>query len=234
MKKVLLAGAIALFGGLNAQVKYGLKAGYNLSNVSLSTPATSVKILLGNKSGFNAGGFVEYGFGKNLSLQGEVLYSNVGAKLTVDINKIKTAQVGELLDADFSSADIAKVKKASATISMNQIAVPVSLKYSFDKFSVLGGFSVNFNAGVSTKIEADGADVKKTIEADSEIKLDDTIKSELAATNFGLHLGAEYMFTKNVFIDARYNCGVSSLNKNYTDFAKLRQRYFQIGLGYKF
>ncbi|MDY3529382.1 porin family protein [Riemerella anatipestifer] len=234
MKKVLLAGAIALFGGLNAQVKYGLKAGYNLSNVSLSTPATSVKILLGNKSGFNAGGFVEYGFGKNLSLQGEVLYSNVGAKLTVDVNKIKTAQVGELLDADFSSADIAKVKKASATISMNQIVVPVSLKYSFDKFSVLGGVSVNFNAGVSTKIEVDGKDVKKTVEANGEINLDNTIKSELASTNFGLHLGAEYMFNKNIFVDARYNCGVSSLNKNYTDFAKLRQRYFQIGLGYKF
>ncbi|MDY3401688.1 porin family protein [Riemerella anatipestifer] len=229
MKKNLLASAIALFGGLNAQVKYGLKAGYNLSNVSLGTPATSVKVLLGNKSGFNAGGFVEYGFGKNLSLQGEVLYSNVGAKLTADVNKIKSAK--DLLDAGFSGLN---VKKASATISMHQVSVPVSLKYSFDKFSILGGFSVNFNAGVSTKIEADGTDVKKSIEADSEIKLDDTIKSELASANFGLHLGAEYMFTKNMFVDARYNCGVSSLNKNYTDFAKLRQRYFQIGLGYKF
>ncbi|MBT0549624.1 porin family protein [Riemerella anatipestifer] len=229
MKKILLAGAIALFGGLNAQVKYGLKAGYNLSNVSLSTPATSVKILLGNKSGFNAGGFVEYGFGNNLSLQGEVLYSNVGAKLTADVNKIKSAE--GLLDADFSELE---TKKASATISMHQVSVPVSLKYSFDKFSILGGFSVNFNAGVSTKIEADGTDIKKEMEAENEINLDNTIKSELASANFGLHLGAEYMFTKNMFVDARYNCGVSSLNKNYTDFAKLRQRYFQIGLGYKF
>ncbi|MDY3516188.1 porin family protein [Riemerella anatipestifer] len=208
---------------MNAQVKYGLKAGYNLSNVSLGTPATSVKVLLGNKSGFNAGGFVEYGFGKNLSLQGEVLYSNVGAKLTADVNKIKSAE--DLLDAGFSGLN---VKKASATISMHQVSVPVSLKYSFDKFSILGGFSVNFNAGVSTKIEADGTDIKKEMEAENEINLDNT------SANFGLHLGAEYMFTKNMFVDARYNCGVSSLNKNYTDFAKLRQRYFQIGLGYKF
>ncbi|WKS94751.1 porin family protein [Riemerella columbina] len=230
MRKTLLLGALALFGAANAQVKYGVKAGYNLSNVSAKAAVSSAKVLLGNKSGFSAGAFVEYGLGNNLSLQGEVLYTNVGAKATVDPSKISKQQLTEFgIDPD-----AIELNKAEATLSLNQISVPVSLKYTFNQFSLLGGFDVNFKAGVSTKIKADGQDVKSELEQDAGFKLDDAIKNELAGANFGLHLGGEYMFNNNIFVDARYNFGISSLNKNYTDYVSAKQRYFQVSVGYKF
>lgn len=225
MKKIFLVGALALFSGMNAQVKYGVKAGYNLSNISAKSTASSVRFLLGNKSGFNVGGFVEYGLGNNLSLQGEVLYSNVGAKLTVDTDKLNEEQLRNL--PEIGELDF---KKANATLSLSQISVPVSLKYTFDKFSVLGGCTINFKAGAKTKLELDG----KSVDTNEDVDIDETIKSQLSSANFGLHLGGEYMFNDNVFVDARYNFGASSLNKNFTDYVNLKQRYFQMSIGYKF
>lgn len=231
MKKVLLVSALALFGAVNAQVKYGLKAGYNLSNVGVSSSATSVKAFLGSKSGFNAGAFVEAGLGNNFSLQGEVLYSNVGTKLKVeqDGSAVDLSKVADLDISDFGFT------KANATLSMSQIAVPVSLKYRFgDKFSVLGGASMNFQAGVKTKVEVDGNDVKPYLERELGAKLDDVVKDQLSTINFGLHLGAEYQINNNVFVDARYNFGISNLNRDFSDYVKVKQRYLQLGLGYKF
>ncbi|MFU2118515.1 porin family protein, partial [Ornithobacterium rhinotracheale] len=235
MKKILLLGAMALFGFANAQVNYGFKAGYNLSNLSVQSPISSAKLLLGNKSGFNVGAFVEYGLGNNLSLQGELAYSNVGGRLKYDnnLNAAESAQLAETLEIDLES--FSQVKDAKAVVSLGQISVPVSLKYQLnEKVALLGGFSVNFKAGLKTKLEASGKDIKTDLEKQAKVNFDEVAKKELASTNFGLHLGGEYNINNNIFVDARYNFGLSSLNKNYTDFAKLRQRYLQIGLGYKF
>ncbi len=229
MKKFLLMGALALFGMSNAQLKYGVKAGYNASNLAISTPATSVQVLLGTKSGFHAGGFVEYGLGNGFALQGEVLYNNLGGVLKVDVNKLPAMATSEL--------DLTGLpgKEGKTSININQISVPVSAKYTFNnKFSVLGGVGINFLTGVKTKVEVDGNDVKGTLESSEGINIDSELKKQIASTNIGLHIGAEYSFAENFFLDARYNFGVSSLNKNFTDLAKLKQRYFQVGVGYKF
>lgn len=236
MKKILLMAAFAFFGLSNAQVKYGVKAGYNLSNLAVNTPASSVKILLGNKAGFHAGGFVEYGLNEKFALQGEVLYANLGGKLKADASKIPSYADVEMTDV-FGDAGVANAKKASATININQISVPISAKYSFDnKVSVLGGFSVNFLTGVSTKAEIEGKDVKASFQNEmlGNTNIDSEIKKQISSTNFGLHIGAEYSISQNVFVDARYNFGLSALNKNFTDLATLKQRYFQLGVGYKF
>ena len=228
--------AFAFFGMTNAQVKYGVKAGYNLSNLAASSPASSAQILLGNKSGFNAGAFVEYNFNEKFALQGEVLYNNLGGKAKADASKIPSYAEFNLADV-FDDAEIASTKKASATININQISVPLSAKYTFDnKVSLLGGFSVNFLTGVSTKAEIDGKDVKSSFQNEvlGNTNIDSELKKQISSTNFGLHIGAEYSISENVFVDARYNFGVSSLNKNFTDLATLKQRYFQFGVGYKF
>ena len=58
MKKFLLIGAISIFGMASAQFKYGVKAGYNLSNISVSSPAISAQARLGNRSGFMLAGLL--------------------------------------------------------------------------------------------------------------------------------------------------------------------------------
>lgn len=232
MKKSLLIGAIALSGALSAQVNFGVKAGYNLSNLSVTSPATSIQVLMGNKSGFNAGAVVEYGFGNNLSLQGEVAYNLLGGSATIDVSKLPNNVAGKPIE-DFIS-DIKDIKKVEVGLSLHQISVPISLKYKFNNFAVLGGANLNFIVGSNLKAKNNGTDVKHLMEKDMDTSIDTIISENLSTANLGLHIGAEYTFSNNIFLDTKYNFGLTSLNKNFTDLANLKQRYFQLGVGYKF
>ena len=125
-------------------------------------------------------------------------------------------------------------EKVKASIALHEISAPLSVKYSFDKFSVLGGVNFNFIMAFQTKAEMDGLDLKAMFEDYYGYNVDTVIKDNLATFNFGLHVGAEYAFSNGIFIDGKYNFGLSSLNKNYNDLATAKQRFFQLGVGYKF
>ncbi len=77
MKKIILtAAAIFAFGLANAQeVKFGIKAGLNLSNVTGDVDGASTKV------GFQAGGLVEIKVSDKFAVQPELLYSLQGAKV---------------------------------------------------------------------------------------------------------------------------------------------------------
>src|SRR3546814_11044215 len=79
MKKTLLIAALtlAVTSGVFAQVNYGLKAGVNLSNMSLSEDVDGWGP--GMLTGFNAGVFVNTEVAENFSIQPELLYSTAGS-----------------------------------------------------------------------------------------------------------------------------------------------------------
>lgn len=72
MKKLILVGALALFGMTNAQT-FGVKAGMNISSLSNFENTNS-------KIGFNAGVLMNAPIAENFSIQPEVLYNMKGAK----------------------------------------------------------------------------------------------------------------------------------------------------------
>ena len=74
MKKLFLVGALALFGAMNAQVKYGAKAGLNIA--TLNGDVEGVKSLVG----FHVGGFAQVPLAAKFTFQPEVVYSAQGAK----------------------------------------------------------------------------------------------------------------------------------------------------------
>lgn len=75
MKKLILVGALALFTAVNAQqVKFGLKAGMNVS--TFTGDAKDAKSLVG----FQAGAFAQVPISGKFTFQPEVLYSGQGAK----------------------------------------------------------------------------------------------------------------------------------------------------------
>ena len=76
MKKVLFAAvAVFAFGAANAQeVKFGAKAGLNLSNITGDIEDNSMKL------GFQVGGFAEIGISEKFAIQPELLYSAQGTK----------------------------------------------------------------------------------------------------------------------------------------------------------
>lgn len=74
MKKLIIIGAVALFGAVNAQT-FGVKAGMNFSTVNGTTGLDQK-----GKIGFNAGLFMNAPLAADFSIQPEVLYNNLGAK----------------------------------------------------------------------------------------------------------------------------------------------------------
>lgn len=75
MKRIfLLIVGVASFTAMQAQTKYGLKAGVNLANFSGDVEDNKMKI------GLNVGAFAKFSLTEAISLQPEVVFSAQGAK----------------------------------------------------------------------------------------------------------------------------------------------------------
>jgi hypothetical protein len=86
MKKLFIVAMVALMAaGVNAQVKYGVKAGVNFSSFNESTAGISAST--SSTTGFNAGVVAEIPAATNFVIQPGLLISQKGGK--VDISSIK-------------------------------------------------------------------------------------------------------------------------------------------------
>lgn len=86
MKKILsfltiCVVALSISLPANAQVKFGVKGGLNLTNLSGDVVA-DIKDALSTYTGFNVGVALNVGLPLGLAIQPEVLYSQSGAKIT--------------------------------------------------------------------------------------------------------------------------------------------------------
>ncbi|MGZ3753025.1 MAG: hypothetical protein ACXVAU_17205, partial [Mucilaginibacter sp.] len=82
MKKLALTFflAVIMVTGFAQTVKFGLKAGLNLSNQSLSEPNVSLDGK--NLAGFHAGAILDIGF-RDLSIQPGIIFSTKGYRQSV-------------------------------------------------------------------------------------------------------------------------------------------------------
>ncbi|MDR1898146.1 MAG: PorT family protein [Prevotellaceae bacterium] len=115
-KSLLIILGIALTFGLSAQVRFGVKLGGTLSQLSNKVEGESENS--DPKIGFQVGGLLEYSFSESFALQPELLYVNNGGKFGG----------GESEDVVFN---------------LHNIQLPVNLKYKLGtdklKFYVTGG-----------------------------------------------------------------------------------------------
>ncbi|MDR0412358.1 MAG: PorT family protein [Dysgonamonadaceae bacterium] len=150
MKKSSFFLIVLLFTGIvttQAQLKFGLKAGVNLSNVSLDGRLKE-NFKVDNLTGFQVGPMVEFivpviGFGFDAA----VLYSNEGFKL----NAVTFENLGTTIQTEAKS------------YKSNNLLVPVNLKYKKVFMNVAG---VYVSAGPYAKFNLDG-DVKDKYESKS-------------------------------------------------------------------
>lgn len=210
MKKISLLLLMAVSSLSFAQTHFGVKAGYINSSLKWkSSPDTFWEDFsdFDSKSYFYVGGFAEYFLTHKFALQGELIYTELGGKTAVDLY-------------DFIGNEIIQGGTMELKYKYSQIQVPISAKYYIiDQFSVLGGFNLGFN--VDSKIKSDFM-----INGNSSNKLEN-----VKTINVFPFIGTEFHFNKNIFADARYNFGVSNINKEGID---TRVSFFQIGLGYLF
>jgi len=104
-----------------------------------------------------------------------------------------------------------------ATIKLRYITVPLLAKVSVSKkFNLLAGPQYGFL--LSAKRDSSFTDER--IDLGNEFKSGD----------FGLAFGAEYQFTRSIFLGARYNHGLKQIGADGQDFV-MRNRYLSLRLG---
>ncbi|MDR2064327.1 MAG: PorT family protein [Prevotellaceae bacterium] len=181
MKKILLITLVALLGTAtaNAQIKFGAKAGVNLSTI---TDASDTEL----KFGFHVGGFAEFTITDVIGIQPEILYSTQGAndknsdggislgyinvpvllkvKLVEGLSAEVGPQVGFLLSSKAESEDVS-ISMKDYTNSLD-VSAAVGLSYTFAEKFVVGA---RYNFGLtkiykeSENFDLDGAKPKNSV-----------------------------------------------------------------------
>lgn len=192
-KNFFLALSVTISGLISAQTqestsdtdfKFGVKAGYSLSNMKFFDDK------LDSKSYFYAGFVAEKPLSSKVGIQAEVLYTQVGGTDSLPLVQLVGSEIVEMGTVDFN-------------YQFTQIQVPVSVKYYFiPKFSASAGMNFGFN--LSEKVKTDGI-VNGT---DSQ----DLVGYK--TLNLFPFLGAEYKITDKFFVDARYNFNFFDTHKN--------------------
>ena len=189
MKKLFLtAAAVFAFSFANAQdVKYGAKAGLNISSITGDgTEDVSSKI------GFQVGGFAEIKISDKFAIQPELLYSAQGAKTSY-------ADVIEGFDVD-----------VKATQKLAYLNIPVMAKY-----YVTEGFSLEAGPQLGFLLSAE-QEATVSFEGESVTDSADN-KEDFNSIDFGFNLGAGYDVTENINLGVRYSIGLSNILKDSED-----------------
>lgn len=220
MKKTIFILGVLMTTMASAQIKYGIKGGLIGSNLTEKEESENARFINGNKYSFYGGGLVEYKFKPNWAFQAELLYANVGYKykqdyVYTDSNGVQTRE------------------NSKNSISANQIVLPLSMKYYANPdFNVSAGFNLGYFISGEFKRQTNGGEERKQDIFDEEVWTDKP--SRFYAGPF---VGAEYNFKNGLFIDGRYNWGITDFKVwSSEDDGKEKEfvNSFQIGLGYKF
>ncbi len=118
----------------------------------------------------------------------------------------------------------------SVVLKLNYLNIPVMAKYYITNgFSIQAGPQFGLNVKSEMEINNNG---RKTI-AD--------LQNIIQTVDFGLNFGLGYQLQAGVFFDARYNFGLTNVNKNGsingTDVkfsSNSKNEVFQLSVGYKF
>lgn len=214
MKKLILGLAITAGSLAFAQTTstsstgsatFGIKAGMNVSSLSDGADLSDSK----SKIGFNAGVFANIPLASSFSLQPEVIYNDLGSKVTREGNVL-----GNTYKAEYSR-------------NLGYIAVPVMFQYNATpEFYLEAGPEFGFLVSAKDKL-------KSTVNNSSNTQFASLNKDDFQTFNFGIGIGAGYYFIPNLGITARYTAGVTDIYKN-NNGDSVKNNVFQVGLAYKF
>lgn len=205
MKKVILSLGllVGVAGVANAQtgLKLGLKGGFNGSTVSGTDSKGSEY-----KAGFAAGGLINYGFTDNISVQGELLYSQKGF-----------------------SIDNVGGTSYTAKSTLGYIDVPILFKYTigddgkglFLELGPQGSFVINQRSFVE---DSGGKQV-----GSSETSTDALNKAVIGYVG-----GIGYQLTSGLGLGVRYAGDVSQLYKDSAGALNVHNSVFQFQVHYLF
>lgn len=204
-------------------VQFGVKAGINVSSISKDGYEDAK-----SKVGFAGGVFANIPVSEMFSIQPEVMYSQMGSKVT-------NSYSGTVLGNNFTS-------KSSATLNLDYVTVPLMLQFrATPAFYVEAGPEFGFLVSAKTKDASTTVVNGSTTTTTSE---SGDVKDYFSGFNMGVGLGLGYDITPNFGISARYVAGFTDINKKdsntngntslQNDGNKNRNNTFQGGVYFKF
>lgn len=186
-------------------VTFGVKGGMNVSSLSNGADLSDSK----SKIGFNAGVFANIPLASSFSVQPEVLYNDLGSKVTREYSVL-----GNNYKSEYSR-------------NLGYVAVPVMFQYNATpEFFLEAGPEFGFLVSAKDKLKSSTNNSNNTQVATLN-------KDDFQTFNFGIGIGAGYYFIPNLGITARYTAGLTDIYKNNSGDA-VRNNVFQVGLAYKF
>jgi opacity protein-like surface antigen len=234
MKKIILTSIMlcSVFA-FSQDIKFGAKVGLNLSNLRGDYPAAVNEH--NSKIGFHIGGFAQYEINDKFTLQPELLFSTQGNTYG---NKTYYGG-GTYYDG------------AEYNLKLNYLNLPIILKYKIiEKLSIEIGPQIGYLMSAKTKVDVteDSRDPSQNYSVEIDMLNDGvynfggtTVQSKASANrlDFSLNLGASYDITEKIFIEGRYNLGLSNVDKNSTNGTatnswNMKNSVFQLSAGYRF
>lgn len=217
MKKLtvilLLASAPVInFAQGRSPIRFGLKAGGNLSHMGISDNN-------GNSYGSSSFGLGYYGGGL-MEISGPA-----GSKFKGQIEALYNHHNYKNSYTSIGNASI------DQTTKLDQISVPVMVKYFvIPSLSFNLGGAVNFNMAGKAKIETSFENTTST----STVNFKDN--DYLQTVQVGALAGVTYYLYKGLFVDGRYNYTFGKMLDQKTDIdpAYKNASTIQLGVGYKF
>jgi hypothetical protein len=186
-------------------IKFGVTAGFNLSNFSGDVENTKLK------AGFQVGVVADYALTKSFSITPELLFTQRGSKAE--------ATEGGLT--------------ATYTETLNYLQLPINALYKFNiaddaKFLVFAGPYFGYGLSGTAKYKLSGGGESESESEDIKFGSDE---DKYNAFDFGLNAGIGYQYNK-FFIKAQYNLGLGNLFNDSDD--SLKNTNIGISVGYLF
>ncbi len=184
--------------------------------ISCHLMAQEEKIRFGGKAGINLSeirGSTDYRTSFHVGVLTEIPVLN---KISVQPELVYSSQGGETVTSDFE-----------AIFKLDYLNIPVMLKlYLGKRFNFQAGPQVGFLLSARRESVDSFGGITET--------LDEDIKSFLSDVDFGLSFGLAYQWKIGVFIDTRYNLGVTDISKVEFNNSDIENGTFQFSLGYMF
>ncbi len=206
MKNLLITFiSIITFGISNAQ-KAKFGIKGGLNIANLSVSGDSANPTTSPIIGFHVGALLEVKLSDKIALQPELLYSTQGTKFSLQL-PIEENPVN-----------------VDAQIDFGYINLPLILKYyASNDFCLEAGPQVGFLTSAEATAKVSGRSATEDV------------KKLFNTNDFGLNFGLGYNFNSNLFIQGRYNLGLSNIGKTEAgDNSKTKNSVFSFSLGYKF
>jgi opacity protein-like surface antigen len=220
---IAIIAAVTMSAATVAQVKFGVKAGVNLSQLSdVTASGSGVDLKMMEKDGmtvgYHAGVFANISFGSTIGFQPELLFSMQGGK----------QKLSEL----FSDVDGEDLTDASVSYQLGYVAMPLLLEFKpAGDLGILVGPQVGYNLMRKATSEYNGE--KETISGDD---FDDEF-NPLRALDAGLVVGLQYKFAGKAYLGVRYYLGFLDGINESQDGATIKgfkNNVLQASVGYAF